>query len=219
LSGWGINGNLRGRRANTEADFWTHVDRSAGPSACWPWMGARTKRGYGVFRFVGRQRRAAQLALEFTSGPLPNGHGALHTCDNPTCCNPGPGHVYSGTDAQNAHDRVVRGRGAKGATHGTRIHGTGFLPRGDEHHGRRTPEVVARGEDNGAAVLTEDDVRTILNRFASGESAHRLAKAFGVVKGTVQHILSGTTWAHVSRPDMSARPSRRMSALHNDCPS
>jgi hypothetical protein len=32
----------------------------------------------------------------------------LHHCDNPPCCN--PLHLYAGTQRQNIHDAIARGR-------------------------------------------------------------------------------------------------------------
>lgn len=39
-----------------------------------------------------------------------------HTCDNPSCCN--PGHLFLGTGQDNALDRMKKNRGAAGERHG-----------------------------------------------------------------------------------------------------
>jgi hypothetical protein len=192
---------------NTIEIFWSLVDKSGGPDACWPWQGTRTKRGYGVFRYQGRQWRAHVLALTFVCGPLPKGEKGLHKCDNPPCCNVRPTHVYAGTNARNSLDMVEHGRQAKGDRHGTRIHGSGFLPRGDAHHARRTPEVMARGEKNGSARFNEQQVRDILQRWVSGESVYAISRSLDCSKGTVQFIVSGETWKHIDRTLYTRRPS------------
>jgi IS30 family transposase len=56
---------------------------------------------------------------------------------------------------------------------------------------------MARGEQNGAAVLTEELVREIRRRHASGVSAYRMAREYGVAKGTVQFVIQRVTWKHV----------------------
>src|SRR5689334_7900007 len=48
----------------SQDEFWSRVDRSGGPTACWPWMGPRTKDGYGRFR----GRYAHRIALEAALG-------------------------------------------------------------------------------------------------------------------------------------------------------
>lgn len=84
--------------------FWERVDTSAGPYACWPWLGCRSKEGYGNLKQGGRARRATHVALGLTEpGVL-----VMHTCDHPPCCN--PSHLVVGSDAQNARDKVRKGR-------------------------------------------------------------------------------------------------------------
>lgn len=68
--------------------LWAKVDRSAGPDACWPFMGQRT-RGYGSLRVSGTARAMAhRLAYELTVGPIPDGLQIDHLCAYPPCCNP-----------------------------------------------------------------------------------------------------------------------------------
>jgi hypothetical protein len=84
--------------------FWSKVDQSGGPSACWPWIGKLSSNGYGR---AGRQGYAHRLAFA-----LANGDEAVeqvnHTCDNRPCCN--PAHLVAGTHATNARDMVERAR-------------------------------------------------------------------------------------------------------------
>ena len=90
--------------------FWSKVDRSGGPDACWPWMAARNEHGYGVMRIEGRNVRAHRVSLTLAAGKSDPGPSVkvLHSCDNPPCCN--PAHLRYGTQGDNIRDAIERGR-------------------------------------------------------------------------------------------------------------
>lgn len=101
--------------ATADERFWAQVDRTGGPDACWQWTGNRIAGGYGRFGVAGEQVYAHRRAWEITAGaPFPAGMHACHTCDNPTCCN--PGHIYAGTQGDNVRDMYARGRWSVGET-------------------------------------------------------------------------------------------------------
>lgn len=52
-----------------------------------------------------------------------------------------------------------------------------------------------RGERNGRAKLTADDVREIRKLSRQGRSIGDLARQFGVVAGTIDHIITGRNWS------------------------
>lgn len=89
--------------------FWSHVDRSGGESACWPWTGSKVS-GYGCVGWNGKIRKAHRVAWEITHSECPTGD-VLHTCDNPVCCN--PNHLFLGTHADNMSDMVRKGRSSR----------------------------------------------------------------------------------------------------------
>jgi hypothetical protein len=111
----------------------------------------------------------------------------LHHCDNPPCCN--PSHLFLGTYKDNSEDMVRKGRHPKNKTK--------YLPSGNQHHARRTPEIMARGERNGAAVLTEKQVIEIRKKRESGVTLRALAKEYKVAKGTILFIVQRKTWKHL----------------------
>ena len=114
----------RERTRLLEERFWEKVNK-AGPiirpelGPCWIWTGQLDRKGYGRFSLGHRpdsSRRninANKQALEWQLGrELKPEHGALHRCDNPPCVrNDGPNsHLFEGTRADNAADRVAKGR-------------------------------------------------------------------------------------------------------------
>lgn len=89
--------------------FWAMVLKGAA-NECWPWQGGTDEYGYGLFRVdADHIERANRVALRL-DGRLPDDAlKALHTCDNPPCCN--PAHLFPGTPLDNARDRDAKGRG------------------------------------------------------------------------------------------------------------
>ena len=63
------------------------------------------------------------------------------------------------------------------------------------------PELkIHKGEANGNHVLTENEVREIRTRYASGGATHRgLAREFGIGRSTVNQILQNRTWKHLEQ--------------------
>jgi hypothetical protein len=54
-----------------------------------------------------------------------------------------------------------------------------------------------RGEQSGAAKLTEEQVRAIRKRLAEGASHRRIAREFGVSRGPIGAIARNQIWRHV----------------------
>lgn len=147
------------------ARFWTKVDTSGGPKACWPWLGARMPEtdghagphgGYGRLsvqssdgeKFVEYTHRI--VFVMFNAEPIGE-QWVLHICDNPRCCN--PTHIYLGDAKQNARDREQRQR-------------------------RRR-----------IANLSKDQQSEICQRYVSGELYRDIAAHFGTTNRTVTSVL------------------------------
>ena len=72
--------------------------------------------GYPRARVDGVLDRTHRHTYRKFKGEIPSGMIVRHTCDNRLCCN--PDHLLLGTHADNARDRVERGRGAAGEKNG-----------------------------------------------------------------------------------------------------
>lgn len=159
--------------------FWSRVD-IRGEDECWEWQGARLQKGYGQACWplewvkagvVPVQRELSHrvaLALGEAGNPFTKLF-ALHSCDNPPCCN--PNHLRYGTVKDNSRDMVTRGR-----------HVPVSLP----------------GEINPKAKLTEADVRLIRSRRAAGERPTALAIEYGVSAMTIYRACKRANWKHVA---------------------
>jgi hypothetical protein len=87
---------------------------------CWFFpRGPSNPEGYRRITWNGKNYMAHRLTYQIFSGPIPKGLRVLHSCDNPPCCN--PTHLRVGTDADNAADKMRKGRyrgnGFKNRTH------------------------------------------------------------------------------------------------------
>lgn len=81
---------------------------------CWEFAGYR-ENGYVRIQVNGHRVFVHRYVLGLRLG-RPVSKFALHHCDNPPCFR--PRHIYEGDQARNAADRMARGRGATGPTHG-----------------------------------------------------------------------------------------------------
>lgn len=97
--------------------FWSKVDRSGGPDACWTWTIGCSRGGYGNFQVRRNGKHYTFIASRWVLGMLrgeplrwddEKREEACHHCDNPPCCN--PAHLYVGDRSQNIGDAWERGK-------------------------------------------------------------------------------------------------------------
>lgn len=156
------------------ARFWSKVDKSGGPDACWPWIASMAGTGYGQFAVTvngkTKPQRSHRLAWIITNGPIASTTiFVCHRCDNRTCCN--PAHLFLGTAADNIADMNAKGR-----------HGHTGVP----------------GAAHPAAKLADDDVHAIRALGAIGVAGAAIARRFLVSTTTVNRIVSRELWRHLA---------------------
>lgn len=89
------------------ARFFQKVSRNP-KTLCWEWTGSTCEWGYGRVTINNQLIKAHRAAHLMFLGDLEDGQIVRHKCDNPCCVN--PAHLISGTHADNARDKAVRGR-------------------------------------------------------------------------------------------------------------
>lgn len=146
-------------------DFWEHVDRSGGPSSCWPWKHGLDSNGYGSITRKPRVYSTHRVAYTLAVGPIPDGIYVLHRCDNRPCCN--PDHLFLGSHADNMADMKSKGRGRSGNKGGAAAHNK---------------------------KLTQLQVDEIRRRYP-GESQPALGREFGVSASQISRIVTGKRWS------------------------
>lgn len=174
--------------------FWSKVDRSNGPDACWSWLSSTFASGYGQFKIEPRNHRTHRLAWEMTHGAIPDGLSVLHRCDNRRCCN--PAHLWLGTHKENMADMQRKQRAASGDRNGSRSRPE-RLVRGDAHPARNTLG-WSQGERNGGARLTVNQVYEIRARWVAGGVTLRMLSAdYGVCRQTIFRAIHRKNWKHI----------------------
>lgn len=100
-----LDGRPLKRSMTAEQRFNSFVEKTAG---CWFWNGAKTRFGYGHFKYDQVFHLAHRWSYAHFVGDLSEDQCVLHSCDTPSCVR--PDHLFLGTRLDNAKDRVVKGR-------------------------------------------------------------------------------------------------------------
>ncbi len=150
-----------------EDRFWERVQKGS-PEECWLWLGPKDTSGYGS---IGKYKSKNTTSTHRLSWKLHYGEipEGLFVCHE---CDVrlcvNPKHLFLGTNTDNMKDMARKGRGKD-----------------------------SKGNKNPSAKLTEDQIRTIRDRYEAGESQYKLADDFGVVQSTIGCITRRVHWKHV----------------------
>ena len=157
-----LRGVYVGQRAPLAERFWRYVFKGE-PHECWLWRGGQNNDGYGVIATGGvpTMTTAHRASWALHNQAIEEGLHVLHRCDTPACVN--PAHLFLGTNRDNIMDCVAKGR-------------------------RHMPD--AKGERNGYAKLTDEEVRQI--RDLAPVLRHRvIAAAYHISTGYVDRLAIG----------------------------
>jgi 6-pyruvoyl tetrahydropterin synthase/QueD family protein len=140
------------------------------PDACWLWTSAKDELGYGYSKSkIAGTNKAHRLVL-WLEGIDIEGRVVIHSCDQPSCCN--PKHLRAGSHRENEIDKDCKGRRPKGEEAGS-----------------------SKLTDQQVTQLWEDYQNGPRSRGFSTEWAKRL----GVTPNAISNILSGWSWNHITR--------------------
>ncbi len=140
-----------------------------GPDECWEWRrGFRA--GFGKYGIIRWHGR--MVGAHRVAWMLANGRDPGELCVLHRCDNPpccNPAHLWLGDQKANNDDKEAKGRAAH--------------PRGEEH---------------GAAILNERQVREIRERYARGDVTQPvLAVEYGVSTQAISAVVTRVSWAYV----------------------
>jgi len=136
-------------------------------SGCWIWTAFVNEKGYGKFTNNGKTYRSHRLSYELYIGEIPDGLYVCHECDNTFCVN--PNHLFLGSQLDNIHDMLNKGRGS-------------------------APPLF-KGEDHSLSKLTENNVIEI--RKSKHMTHRQLAEKYNVSKKLIFNVIHKKAWSHV----------------------
>jgi hypothetical protein len=156
--------------------FWEKVNKNGpivrpGLTPCWVWTGCTSPLGYGVITMKPLHILAHRVSWFLEHGVLLCGNKVQlqHHCDNPPCVN--PEHLFDGTQMDNVHDCMEKGR--------------------------FNPGYVC-GEQVGNHKLTAEEVLEIREKYDGVREGYAaIGKEYGVDQTNIGYILRRKTWKHI----------------------
>lgn len=131
-------------------------------------VGTTSADGMSHSRLVESGHLAHRAAWELANGPIKDGLFVLHKCDNPRCCN--SGHLFLGTQSDNAKDMWAKGRAKPCSGKG----------------GKRGP--------SSTRTMNGSDVLRIFSLFSAGWTQRMIAEDIGVSDVAISFALRGRTY-------------------------
>lgn len=161
------------------SNFWSRVDKQ-GPypdpkkypklkTRCWVWTGVVDRDGYGIFEIQINDKQhtlAHRIAWLLRRKKLPKGKKVLHKCDNESCVR----HLFLGTQKDNVHDCISKGRISCGKTHSDKV---------------------------GKRKFTSIQIKKIRRMFIQGDTCKDLAASYNVSFNTIYAIIKRKTYKYV----------------------
>ncbi len=134
-------------------------------NGCINWLGNRDKLGYGRIVVNKKLQLVHRFSYFMYHDKYPE-NNACHSCDNPSCVN--PFHLFDGTQHENIHDKIKKGRALSG-----------------DHSGQR----------NGRAKLTQEIVNKIRKeKIETNITNKALSLKYGVGQSQMTRIINNIHW-------------------------
>lgn len=105
--------------------------------------------------------------------------------------------MFLGTQLDNMHDALGKGRVSRGAEHGAAT--AAAAKRGEQHYSFHSPHLVPRGADKGTAKLEQPDVEEIIRLCAQRVPQKTIGAVYGISQQHVSRLWRGEEWAHLDR--------------------
>lgn len=138
------------------------------PDECWLWQGSKVDGGYGRCAWQGKIHHSSRVSYIIHFGDIPDGMLVCHNCPG----GDNPACVNPAHLWLGTHQANMDDKVAKGRQR--------------------------RGEDQGNAKLTENQVTEIRQRHAAGNITQRaLATQYGVSQKTIMNVVKRVAWSHV----------------------
>ena len=163
---------------NDKERFYNYVPTIPTERGCREWMGSKRPQGYGRLKVGGKDVPAHRLAYFLEYGECPLTLFVCHRCDNPICVE--PTHLFLGTSLDNNRDMIAKGRA--------------YYPSGDDHHAKRNPGRMQKGEARWNSKLKETDILAIR---ADKRILREIAADYGVGQPTIHKIKHGKAWSQI----------------------
>lgn len=139
-------------------------------TGCWLATRFNGRWNYGALTIRGRSMGLHRWAWTIFHGEIPEGKMVCHKCDTPQCSN--PDHLFLGDGSDNQKDSVTKGR-----QWGPRL----------------------KGETNGRARLTAEQVRELRALPAPIRNYPALCEKYGVTRACIRSVRGGYNWKHVPK--------------------
>lgn len=172
------------------ARLWLAIDKRT-EDECWPWIAkSRHWKGYGLMTIAngksgGVKIAASRMMCFIAHGPEPFEKAkALHSCDNPPCCN--PKHLRWGTQKDNVADANERKR----HVNPPRMHSN------PEWNAKRLA-AMPKGEALHNQSLTEAQAREVMRLHMDHRNVSQISEATGIKKHAIADICRGRSWRHL----------------------
>jgi HNH endonuclease len=165
--------------------FWSKVNKT---DSCWLWTGTPSQT-YGSITIKSKILKAHKVSFEMAFYPVAPGRIVCHKCDTPRCVR--PDHLFIGDYKDNSQDMISKGRGFF-----NRPESHNLSPKGEEHWCHLLKD-AQKGERNHHAILTEQQVSEIREKYASGDiSQTKLAQEYNVAQTTISAIIRKVLWSY-----------------------